>query len=80
MLVRKLIPAKFLALMIEIIISGLLLATRTIYPIQSGATETTYYFIQNRFIAGCSLVLVFSFTQLLFTFSGINIYNVRIHF
>lgn len=38
MLVKKLIPLKFMGLMIEIVISALMLATRGVYPALSAAT------------------------------------------
>lgn len=41
MLVKKLIPMKFLALMIEIILAGLLLATKNVYPTMGSATNAT---------------------------------------
>lgn len=42
MLAKKIIPLKFLAALIEIVLAGLLMATRAVYPTQSTATEATY--------------------------------------
>lgn len=39
MLVKKLIPMKYLALIIEIILAALLLATRTVYPDSGSASS-----------------------------------------
>lgn len=38
MLVKKLIPIKFIGLMIEIVISALMLATKGVYPSLSAST------------------------------------------
>lgn len=43
MLVKKLIPLKFMGLMIEIVISALMLATRGVYPVLSAATTDARY-------------------------------------
>ncbi len=43
MLVKKLIPAKFLSLMIEIILSALILATKAVYPTIFSTTNDVRY-------------------------------------
>jgi hypothetical protein len=40
MLVKKLVPFKFLTAMLEIVVAGVLLSTRQIYSTISGISET----------------------------------------
>ena len=47
MLVKKLVPFKFLTAILEIVVSGVLLSTNSIYPTITGTSQTRYVF-ENR--------------------------------
>jgi hypothetical protein len=43
MLAKKLVPFKFLAAILEIVIAGVLLSTAQVYPTLNGTTQTRYF-------------------------------------
>ena len=42
MLVKKLVPFKFLTAVLEIVVAGVLLSTSSIYPTVTGTSQTRY--------------------------------------
>jgi len=54
MLAKKLVPFKFLAAILEIVIAGVLLSTAQVYPTLNGTTQTRYFSLTqfyNRLLA-----------------------------